>query len=367
MLWYGSSILVALLYIVTTSTVEAAPEKAQTADSVRQELANLGEIAWQQMPLRDGLSTLSTVWNIPIFLDRRVDPDQRIDFSDQRQSREALLRSLAEQLHLKVSVVDTVVYIGPPSAADTIASIAETRFDKANSWGKEAGRQLRKRSSLRWEEATEPKAILQQFAADRKIMLEGLDQVPHDLWPSANWQSLPATHQLALLLSGFGLTYELSDDGPNAKIRIVPLPKTFLLERQYPVAGNVQQRLQQLKEKYPEAKFTVQGKSLSVVASAEVHYWIRRQLLGMSAFKPQREAEKRYQLTTTTATFDAVAKTIANNLGLALKYDPTLQDIKSKRIEFSVKDATREQLLDALVKTVGVRYAIEGGELIIKP
>jgi len=367
MLWYGSILVAAVLYIAAAGKVEAPVIKAPTADSVRQELANLGEITWHQMPLRDGLDTLSKVWNIPIFLDRRVDPDQRIDFSAQRQSREDLLRSLAEQLQLKVCVVDTVVYIGPASSADTVASIAEARFDKATSWGKEAGRQLRKRSSLQWEEAAEPRAIVEQLATDHRIGVEGLDQVPHDLWPAANWQSLPVTHQLALLLTGFGYTYDLSNDGPDAKIKIIPLPKTFLLERQYQATGNAQQRLQQLKEKYPQAQFTLKGKSLAVVASAEEHYWIRRQLLGMSAFKPKREAEKRYQLTISTATFDAVAKTIANNLGLKLKYDPALPDIKSKRIEFSVQNATREQLLDALVKTVGVRYAIEGGDLIIRP
>jgi hypothetical protein len=250
---------------------------------------------------------------------------------------------------------------------ETLASIAEARFDEANRWGKQAGQQLRKRSTLQWDEAAEPKAILQQIISARKISVEGLEQIPHDLWPSTNWQSLPVTHQLALLLAGFGCTYELTNEGENPKLKIVPVPETFQLERTYQMTGNAQQRLRQLQAKYPQVQFTMEGRSVTVVATAEDHFAIRRQLLGLSPFKPQKETEKRYQLTTDLVPFDSVAQKIASNLGLQLKYDPALENIKTKRIEISVQNATREELLEALVKTAGVRYVIEGEALIIRP
>ena len=364
---YHVAPLAILLYVVSYHQAAAAQPKPITAEARRQQLAQIDQIIWQQTALRTGLHNIGAQWDIPIFLDRRVDPNQLIDFQATKQSRGELLDRLAASIGLKVCLVDSIVYMGPQETAEVVASVAEARFDQANSLTKDAGRLLRKRTALEWEEATAPRELVEKLAGQSRVTVEDLQNVPHDLWPAASWPPIPVTHQLVLLLAGFDLTYEFSEKASS--LQIVPLPPSFELVRTYQIAGNAQQRTSELQKSFPAATFQLNGNKLSVAGSAEDHFLIRRQLAGLRPLAPRRQSsgEQRYTLTVRGKRFEEVAAAIAKTLVLQLQYDAQIADVKDQRIELMTREASRDELLEALVKSVNLRYSIDGQTLLIHP
>ena len=71
-------------------------------------------VTWRQTPLRSALNGLSSSQSVAIFLDRRVDPDQKIDFTVDDVELNAALQRLATDHGLGMSYVGCVVYLGPP-------------------------------------------------------------------------------------------------------------------------------------------------------------------------------------------------------------------------------------------------------------
>ena len=50
--------------------------------------------------------------------------------------------------------------------------------------------------------------------------MEGLEQIPHDLWPEVDLPPLKFAQAMSLSLAGFGLTYDYVQDG--TAIRLTP-------------------------------------------------------------------------------------------------------------------------------------------------
>ena len=67
---------------------------------------------------------------VAIFLDRRVDPDQRVEFSSDDVPLEELFVRLAKKLKLGTCQVGSVVYLGPPDIAAKLATMAAMRAGK---------------------------------------------------------------------------------------------------------------------------------------------------------------------------------------------------------------------------------------------
>src|SRR5581483_7227994 len=79
----------------------------------RQLRENVEYVAWQDRALRDGLDRLSQTYGVAIFLDRRIDPDQKLDFTARELPLEAVWQQLAAAAHAETAVIGSVVYIGP--------------------------------------------------------------------------------------------------------------------------------------------------------------------------------------------------------------------------------------------------------------
>src|SRR5438552_11738492 len=71
------------------------PVAWKTGAAFTRQLHEIVGVSWQDRALRDGLDRLSRAYGVAVFLDRRIDPDQHVDFTARDVPFDDLLRQIA--------------------------------------------------------------------------------------------------------------------------------------------------------------------------------------------------------------------------------------------------------------------------------
>jgi hypothetical protein len=325
-------------------------------------MASPAAVTWSGIPLRAALASLSEQWHVAFFLDRRVDPDQLVTYNHAEQPLEDLVRDLAAKLGLSVSIVDSVVYLAPPEVAWRVSTQAEVLLDAAQ---QQRAASLLRRRPLEWPHLTEPRELVAAVIRDSGFACPDLEQIPHDLWAANRLPPLPVTHVLTLLLAGFDLTFHV--DAAQRQIRFTALPDNVSLTREYPITGPAAAKRQLLAERFPQTRVEWLNNRVRVHGTADEHYGVRRLLAGQLPSQPRAvTGQLRYTLRTQNR-FEPLARALGERLGLVVEIDPRVREIQNRLVTIDVRNATREQLLDALVDSVGWAYEISGNKLKLFP
>ena len=332
---------------------------------MRQELEKPLGITWEDREARAGLSNLSRSTGVAILLDRRIDSERKLQLTARDESLQVVLLRVAEQLECGVTLVGSVVYLGPKETSAKLATLAALRRQEAGGLSSEVKARLLRSAAWRWDELAEPRRLLSDLADLGGVDVANAEQIPHDLWPAAEWPAMPWTERMTLLLAGFGLTFEFADEGRT--IRLVLLPERLTFPKTYTPRGDAADAAAQLRRIAPEANIAVTGQRLRVEASAEDHDKIDRLLKGERVRTTQvTPGEKRYTLTDIVdQSAGAVVKTVAAQLGKELKYDAAVGERLQTRISLSVKDVTLKELLDKTLGPLGLTYRLEEKSLEI--
>jgi hypothetical protein len=331
-------------------------------------------VNWSGIPLRRALTNLGRNQRVAIMLDRRVDPDQGVDFSASNTPFIDLVRGVANKCGLGVSRVGPVLYLGPESTTQKLATLVELRRDDVRSLAPATRQILLKPMPTQWRLLTTPRQIARQLSSETRIRFYRIEeQIPHDLWPAGDLPPMGFAERTSLLGAGFGMTFEFSPDG--TAIRFVPMPESVSLTRQYKPRGSAENLARQIAERFPECEVRSVGGEVQVAGLWEHHDLIRRLLRGESIRPPAVAADRPadagettvYTLKDTEAPAGLILKQLAPRLGLKLWVDPRIAARVQKRVRVDVKDVTRDELLDAVVEPVGAGYTIRGDTLEIVP
>jgi hypothetical protein len=215
-----------------------------------------------------------------------------------------------------------------------------------------------------WDELAEPRRLVEELAAKAGIRVQNPEQVPHDLWPAADWPPLPWTDRMTLVLAGFGLSFEVAPAGMD--IRLVPLPDAVTYEKLYTPRGEPAKTAADLRRVVPDAKIAVEGGQLRVFAKAEDHDTIGKLLSGASVKTTKVvPGQKKYSMTVENQPAGAVVKTVCNSLGKEMKYDPALAEKLQTKLSIVFADVTLEELLDKTLTPLGLAYKLEEKSLTI--
>lgn len=338
----------------------------KTGPAFRKQLDASVSVAWDERPLREGVSSFSQSVGIAVFLDRRLDPGQNVSLTVRDQPAEQLLRQLAEQVQGGISIIGPVVYLGPAETANKLSTLAVLRRQEIASLPNETKARLLKTRAWSWEELAEPRALVDELGQEAGITIANPQLVPHDVWTSANLPSLAWIDRLTLVLAGFGLTYEF--DGSGAMVRLVPIPEEVLVEKTYTPRGEPASLVAQLRRIVPGAKVRAEASNLVVAAVQDDHDKIERLLSGQSVrTQKSGKAEKRYSLTVENQSAGSVVKTVATQLGKEMKYDPQVVEKLKTNVSFVVKDVTLEELLVKTLEPLGLDYRVGDTALEVVP
>ena len=366
--WWA--VLVGGLMPVAFSTgLRATGQNAGLLDAaaVRRKLEQGVSLAWDGVPLGEGIGGLCRERGLACLIDRRVDPNRRITVADENAPLKKLLDRIAEAGDLGVAMVGPVLYWGPKPTAEelpTVAAIARERIKKLD-------RRLQVKwlspHAAGWSDFAEPRWLIKQLAKLAGAEVEGIAAVPHDLWARAELPRLSWCDQLTLIAAQFDLRFELSRDGRSIQLAAWPAAPT--LERDYPGGRVPRARARQWKQRSPAAQIVVRGDRIVVRGTLADHERIfssRGTARGERPGRHRAAAEKRYDLKVRGVPAKKLIETLAERLGWTIEFDPRIPARRlDGTISVEVHQVTAERLFRATLDAARLDLRREKRHVII--
>jgi hypothetical protein len=360
---FGLLAVLAAALLSSGRLLSAADVNWHTGTAFQRALRHTVGLTWSETPLRPALMQLADVQRVAIYLDRRVDPNQVIEFRTGEAPLEEVLQRLATSLGVGSTQLGSVVYIGPIETAAVLAATAELRQTEAKGLSAAARTRYLAMAAMRWDMLAEPREIVDELTRSQQIEVADVEQVPHDLWPQVDLPPMMLTDRLSLVLAGFDLTFCFEDGG--RRIRLQPLSREILVERTYRHALDASE-LKSLIEQFSDSSVRVLRGRLVLRGTPEVH---RRMQLLLQPDEPPPETgfdpNTVYTLTITNQPVGAVIKTLEQR-GLKFRIDPSLVQQLYTRVSFQVKEAPLDKLLDEALKPADLTFERKGGEITIR-
>jgi len=321
-------------------------------------------IHWGSNPLRGALTRLSRDQGVAVFLDRRVDPDRLIEFSAQGKDLRRLLQDLAAHVEQGACRVGPVVYIGPKRTASVLATVVAAKESESRRLPSAMQSRLRRAKPLRWPELTTPRELIDGLATEVGLTMEGVERIPHDLWPEVDLPPLTFAQRMSLVLAGFHMTFEYGQGGST--IRLAPMPETASVERTYPLRRGHADVMAVLSRRFPNASITAKAGRINVIGTVEEHEAIERVLDGRperpTPAKPPSGGQTVYTLKI-EGPVGKIASGLAKQLGLQIEFDQGATDKFNELVSLDVNEVSLEELLDALLSPAGLSYELTGERL----
>ena len=270
--------------------------------------------------------------------------------------------------NLGVSVLGSVVYLGPAVSAGRLRTVAELRREEIAELGSAVNRKFVEKAPFAWEDFASPREVLRRLAADSGLKMVDVEKVPHDLWPAYRLPPMSLTDRLTLILHQFDMTFQVASDG--RRVAVGPLPEAVALVRDYPAGSTPEELVQQWRAATTGCEFRVVGDRVYVRGLLEEHEAIEA-LRSPKSHVDAGEPRKPGPLATKVFTADVpnrplgkVLEHFALQLGLELQIDRvSLEEAGislDQLITFRVEEATLDELLQAVLDPVGCTYQRQG-------
>jgi hypothetical protein len=287
-------------------------------------LAEPVRAVWSGLPIRDWADRVGRRAGLPVVVDWRLDPDVTITGTATDEPLSLWLDRVATAAGGAVEPLESAVAIVPASRAGIARRAQAARRREVA--GLPAARRavLAARRPWAWPAGARPRDLVAVALTDAGRPPRDLDRVPHDHLPAASLPDLSVAEFIDLVLAPYDLRVAWAT-GPDGAV--VPI----------------------------EA-----GLAAEIPAAVPPRGSRRR--------GPAGAAEPRFTLAL-EAPLDDAARAVAAQLGLTAHVDR--ESLAARGIQpgeivrARVTDATRDELLDAIVAPLGLRWTIEGDRLVI--
>ncbi len=190
---------------------------------------------------------------------------------------------------------------------------------------------------------------------------------------AADLPPLPLADRLLVVAYQFGLTVKFSPDGKVASL--VPIPDDVAIVKEYPGGRQPQQLAAKWAALAPNCQIRVAGERIIVRGLVEDHE--RISLPGKAparqppkSVSPER-GEKRYTVAGAKGPMDRLLQELAGKLQLDLRIDREALEkagiSPGVEVSFSVREATLDEMLQAIVRPAGCVFRREGALVEVFP
>jgi hypothetical protein len=343
------------------------PVRWLNAKELRQHRGDPIGVIWSGVPLRRGLADLARQQRVAIVLDRRVDPDRSLELTLSDEALEAAFERIASSQELGLSWFGPVAYFGPPAAARRLRTVAAMRENEARQLPPETRQVLLRQRAIAWHELATPRELVEKLAGEANVRLNGIEQVPHDLWPAADLPAMTFIERLSLVLGEFDLTFQFDDAG--RAITLVSVPDRVAIERSYPGGKDPRALADRWSKKVPDCEIEVVGGKVVVRGLVEDH-----ENLAGTRTPPAKVSTKNtqvYTLTIDERQLGPLLEQLAAKFKLELQIDREAVEKAGisldGRVTFKVEKATIDELFTAALKPARLSFRREGNVLKVFP
>lgn len=346
----------------------ATPQSAEyaTGEAFRQKLAQPQEFLREGLTRREALVRTSESTGVATWLDRRFDPSVERPWRTSGEPLESAIESHLAPEKGATGRCGDILYVGLPEVAVRIEAYSELRRAEATKAPGSRPKRLAEKKPFGWEPAAEPRAILEQIGQAFDLELQGLDQIPRDLWPGAKLPDADAATQLSLVLAPFDKTFLWRNSGTAIEIGPMAGGDEGITALNGRLAAS--STPETWSEKFPLVKFErtdgilyAQGPWAELVRASRVAAGEKSPRIVPAA----GPAGKRYTLRVQNEMAGSVVKTLAQQFGLEVQFPADLVERLKTRITLDEVEVERDDLLRKTLHPVGVEFQIDGTTLIL--
>jgi hypothetical protein len=321
--------IVAMFAVGQVTTCRAQSRLAPT-QQLEQRLAARVSVAWEGQELAAALGRLADSQRLPLWIDRRVDPNTPIDLTANDQPASEVLTSIAAPHGWAARSYHGVLYFGPKRTAGELQSLSALARQSIAKAPAEVRSRWLKPAAWTAPRLSEPRELLKQLARSAGAAVVDDHQVPHDLWPERSLPPMAALDRAVLLLSGFDLTCEISADG--SKLRVVPIQRPLKIIGPAP----------------PMASRAMPPRPRAASTTAVQRFTLK--IENQAAGRVIDQLARQLQL---EVTWDA-----------ALQQNPTLG--REANVSCDVREADLDELLTAVLSPAGLTFERDGKKVRIQ-
>lgn len=247
-------ILVTLLSMLTSialspapTALAQAPTRIVTGKNLEKALAESVSCSAVRVPLIRQLEDIRQPSGICIIRDRRIDPTTPLSLQTSFIPRRTLLVQLAAlQPDAAAAFTSDYAFIAPASAAHRLPLLLQLAEQQTAPWKKlspSVSRQALLPTRASWQCPAVPADILLTAARNAGVNIRNPEQLPHDVWDSAELPPIPFIELACLLLNQFDLYPLASAD--RLEISLVPIPATEPIELRHSFPTELRNPLEQ--------------------------------------------------------------------------------------------------------------------------
>lgn len=334
-------------------------------------------ITWSSrsgIPLRQALTHLGQSRQVAILLDRRVDPDQKIELTSADASLDTTFKLIASKLSIGEAQVGSMIYFGPEPTARRVRTLAALRLEEASRLPSAAKSRFVRLRPWRWDDLSTPRDLLAGLASECHVAIQGIDRIPHDLWAGADLPPQNFTDRLTLVAAQFDLTFSIDPTGDS--VSLVEMPETVEISHSYPlyvpIVGGDEGLVVSMSKALPEAHIRLSGGRLLVRGRAEDQDFVEAKLSGRLAKKTTvTKGDKRYTLSVVSMAVGDLIKTLGKKLDLDVQVnDAAIQaaglSLKTE-VKVDVKEVPEDDLLRAVLDPAGLTFDRKGRSITVRP
>ena len=281
---------------------------------------------WRSTPVASIAERIGSIADMPVVLDRRIDPTRRIDLDGAGRPAETVLRELAEAAGGELAVLRNSFRISPAGLGRRVAGADAARASRLKGMPPRMKQSLESKAACRWEAGTSPAELVERLAEEASIPVGMLEEIPHDHLPAGSLPALPLAERLDLLLAHYDLRIGPAPQGQRG-LAIAPLGEAQ--------GGRPRERPADRKDG---------GKRSGVLID---RYSLRAE-----------------------APLGELLEALAKKFGLTLRLDADAVAAKGvaagEIVRVAEQDAPRERILDAVTKPLGLSWTIEGTTLDVR-
>ncbi len=320
------------LHGIALAAVLAAPP-ARAAEAVARALATPVTATWTKLPLRAAADRLSEIGGIVIVVDRRIDPGTLVSLRAEGDTLDDVLIRVAAAAGAEAAAYAGHIRLVPVGRGAPLVAAEKRRADELRRLPTRLRPAALTRDETSWPDGAVPREIVAADAARAGIMIAGLDDLPHDHFPAALVPQLPLADRLDLILAHF-----------DRRIEWKPRVARGSDEVAYP---------------------------LVTIADAPADAGGRRLLPEPSASPAPGQAgagATTYTLTV-AAPLEELLAALARRFALTLDLDRAglarVGVAPGEIVRLELRDASRDQVLDAIAKPRRLAWQIEGDTLSV--
>lgn len=367
--------------VVYQAAADEDPVNLVVGTSFRSALEQPFSPSWDHIDLRAIARAVEEGPRVAILLDRRIDPTCERSLTVSTNTLRESFDRLAAECDAAATIIGNVVYLGPRDTVGKLRTLVALRKAELKELQLPESRRsaLGRARSFRWKDLDRPADLVRSLAEEYRLEIEGLDQIPHDLWGAGVLPETTPIEGLTLLLAQFDLTFRFSDQARG--VRIETIPDRVAIEKPHdpPRGMSPADAIARWKEEIPDLEARAAGGKVIVNGTEELHELVERvRRGGRPADKPGAAqlpplSAKRYNGKVENKTVNDMLRFLETPAQGLVTFEYDRAEFKAAgidlntRVSFELKNANIEGFLKAALGPVGVTFEIQDRTVRLKP